>query len=254
VRVRTVGRWWLAQTPRDWRVVAQCMSHDTGTAQRVTSQPTFARGAGALIALLAMVVIVLLAVPGSWSDYVQGSVSTVYPLMLLPAIAIVLAAGMTAACRPAAAHGMAVVSAITGLQVAGIAVVASRDWLNFAGADGASYQRGFIGSSLAAMMAVVAVATIAASIALYSGSHGDRQALMVRPGRVLAGVAVALGVPLLLCRVLHQPGVTAAGQFALWWSLPWGSGLVAGDPCPQPLVVAPLCSASQRPWSLPWPA
>jgi hypothetical protein len=185
---------------------------------------------GLLIAGLAAVVAVFLTMPGSWSDmgiFRDDSMRTVYPLMLIPAIAIVFATGITAVCRPAAAHVAAVVSAIMGIQVAGIAVVASRDWLNFAGAGFATWQRGFGGSRLAATMAVVAGAVIVASIALYRRGAGRRQLLVVHPSRVLAGAAVAITGPLLLCKLLDNPSLTAAGQFTLWWSLPWGLGLVA---------------------------
>jgi hypothetical protein len=205
------------------------MSHATSTAQPSSAQSTVARGTGLLVAMLAAVVAVCLTLPGSWSDtYVRDdTMRTVYPLMLIPAIAIAFVAGITAACRPATARVAAVISTIMSIQVAGIAVVASRDWLNFAGAGFASWERGFVGSRLAATMAVVAGAVILASIALYWRSTAPRQAPAVQASWVLAGAVVAIAVPLLLCSVLDQPTLTAAGQFVLWWSLPWGLGLVA---------------------------
>ena len=70
---------------------------------------------------------------------------------------MIAVAGLIAARHPATAGAAAVVTALAGLQVAGIAVVAHRDWRNLAG---------------------------------------------------------------------------AAGQFALWWSLPWSTGLVAAGTLP----------------------
>ena len=130
--------------------------------------PLVGRAAGALIAGLALVLAVLVAMPVSHSD--RGSrdgVDTVYPLMLLPSIAVVAVAGVAMVVRPGIAQAAAVVSGITGIQVLGIAIVASRDWRNFAGTDGASWERGNVASLVAIAMFFVALIIVLVSCALY---------------------------------------------------------------------------------------
>ncbi len=184
---------------------------------------TSARGSGSLIAGLAAAAAAVMAVPGSWSDY---SATTVYPLMVVPALVIAGGAGAVAAWRPGAARVAAVVGAVNGLQVAGIAVVASRDWLNFGGAGNASFERGLVGSRLALVMVGLAVAMVAASVQLHGG---ERPA----PDLVAAGVVAAGVVTLLLCEYFGLSKLTAAGQFALWWAVPWTAGAVAALALPE---------------------
>ncbi len=68
--------------------------------------------------------------------------------------------------------------------------------------------------------------------------------LAVRCRRLLApralgwwwlSAAVAAGLPLMLCAALGLRSLSAAGQFTLWWSLPWAAGLaLAALPDPAP--------------------
>ncbi|MFB9361260.1 hypothetical protein [Actinoplanes nipponensis] len=200
-----------------------------------------ARVCGGVLAGLAGAMGVLLALPASWSDYPDRYPGfrlglpwqTPYPSMLPALIAALAVAGVVAAVRPAAARAVAVVAALAGLQAAGIAVVARRDWWNFAGADGASHQRAAAGSLLAAVLAVVAVAVVVVSVLLYRTGRGRQRPLRWQvAGGVVAGVVVAVVVPALLCAHWYYTSVTAFGQFALWWSLPWGAGLVAAGTVP----------------------
>lgn len=194
------------------------------------SVETAGRTGGLRLTALAVVIGVLVALPLSRSDRGRSyGLDTVYPLMLLPLIAVLLVAGVAAWWRPASAHVAAVVTGITGIQVLGIAVVASRDWRNFAGVDFSSWERGHAGSIVAVGMFFAALGVVLTSCALYRGAAGDG---LPRPGRAgqVAAVAVAVGVPVVLSVLLNQDALISAGQFALWWSLPWGAGLlVAGS-------------------------
>ncbi|MEU4244733.1 hypothetical protein [Actinoplanes sp. NPDC026619] len=187
---------------------------------------------GWALAALAGTMAALLAAPASWSDYParhDGPAElTPYPSMLPVLIATVALAGVVAASRAAAARVSAVVAALAALQVGGIAVVAHRDWWNFAGADGASLGRAAGGSVVAVAMGVVAAAAVVASALLYrTGRGGQRPRTTQIVGGVIAGAAVAVVVPALLCAHWNYTSATAAGQFALWWSLPWAAGILA---------------------------
>jgi hypothetical protein len=187
-----------------------------------------------VLALLGGAAGALLAMPVSWTDYParqDGSGPaelTPYPPMLPALIAAIAVAGVVGASRVAAARVSAVVGALAALQVGGIAVVAHRDWWNFAGAGGASLERAAAGSVVAAAMGAVAAGAIVVSVLLYRTGR-DRQ--RPRKPQVIAGIvvgaAVAVVVPVLLCAHWNYPSATAAGQFALWWSLPWGAGMLA---------------------------
>jgi hypothetical protein len=200
-----------------------------------------ARVCGGALAVLAGLVAVLLALPASWSDYPDRypgfrlglSWLTPYPLMVPALIAVMAVAGLVAAFRPATARAAAMVAALAALQVGGIAVVVHRDWWNYAGADGASYDRAAAGSLVAMMMGAAAIAAVAVSVLLYRSGRGlHRPGVLQVAGGVVAGAVVVVVVPLVLCAHWHYTSVTAAGQFALWWSLPWGAGLVAAGVAP----------------------
>jgi hypothetical protein len=153
---------------------------------------------------------------------------TPYPSMLPALVAALAVAGLVAAFRPATARVAAMVAALAGLQVGGIAVVARRDWWNLAGADGASYHRAAVGSQVSVVMGAAAVAAVVVSVLLYRtgrGLHRPRASQAV--DGIVAGAVVAVVVPVLLCAHWRYTSITAAGQFAWWWSLPWGIGLVA---------------------------
>jgi hypothetical protein len=200
-----------------------------------------ARVSGAVLALLAGTMAVLLAMPASWSDYPDGHPGsrlgvpwlTPYPSMLPALIAVLAVAGLVATFRPATARATAVVAGLAALQAAGIAVVAQRDWWNFAGADGASHERAASGSLMAVVMAAVAVTAIVVSVLLYRTGHGRHRPRVPQVvGGIVAGAAVAVGVPVLLCAHWYYTALPAFGQFALWWSLPWGIGLVVAGTVP----------------------
>ncbi|WP_433304000.1 hypothetical protein ACQP2F_13610 [Actinoplanes sp. CA-030573] len=208
-----------------------------GLSPRAVRPASAARVWGGVLALLAGVVAALLAAPASWSDYPAAGDGTrlgpaqltPYPPMLPLLIAVIAVAGMAGACQVAAARVSAVVAALAASQVAGIAVVAHRDWWNFAGADGASRHRAAAGSTVAVFMGAVAAVAVVVSVLLYRAGRGRPQ----RPrtaqvaASVIGGPVVAVLVPVLLCAHWNYTSFAAAGQFALWWSLPWGAGVVA---------------------------
>jgi len=196
---------------------------------------------GTVLALLAGLVSILFAMPASWSDYADrfpefrlGHVwLTPYPSMLPPLVAVMALAGLAAAFRPATARVAAVIAALAGLQVGGIAVVAHRDWWNLAGADGASYHRTAAGSLVAVAIAAAAITAVVVSVLLYRTGRGLHRPRMIQiVGSVVAGAVTAVAVPAWLCAHWHYSSLTAAGQFALWWSLPWSIGLVAAGTVP----------------------
>ncbi len=191
--------------------------------------PLVGRAAGVVIAGLALVLAAVVAMPESHSDRVSyDGVDTVYPLMLLPALAMVAFAGIAACLRPAFAQAAAVVSGIFGIQVLGIAIVASADWRNFAGTDGTSWEHGNVASFVAIGMFFAALIIVLLSCALYRSRdpHPD-EIPAVHPAYLVAGLAVAVCLPVALGMTLHHLSLTAAGQFALWWSAPWGAGIIA---------------------------
>ncbi|WP_433833287.1 hypothetical protein ACQP2E_18445 [Actinoplanes sp. CA-015351] len=182
-----------------------------------------------LITLLAVMVAGILALPGSASDYTDA---TVYPLMLPPAVLIIGVAGLVAAYRPSTARAVAVFCGVNGSQVAGIAMVATRDWLNFGGADESSRQRALVGSWLALAIAVIAVGAVVASVMVYRCGANRPSILPPQPGMVTAGLAVAAGLPISAYVFWDEAGLSAVGQVALWWSLPWAAGLYAAGVLP----------------------
>ncbi|GAA2608286.1 hypothetical protein Adu01nite_14920 [Paractinoplanes durhamensis] len=186
--------------------------------------------------MLAGTAAALLALPASWTDYAAGHDGsgpgpgelTPYPPMLPVLIAVLAVAGVVCAVHAAAARVAAVVAGLAALQVGGIALVAHRDWWNFAGADGASFERAAAGSLVAAVMGAVAATAVVVSVLLYRTGRGvqlPRKAQVA--GGIIAGAAIAVVVPVLLCAHWNYTSGTAAGQFALWWSLPWGAGMLA---------------------------
>jgi hypothetical protein len=193
------------------------------------SVTTPVRWTGLLVTVLAAAIAGVLALPESSSD---RSADTVYPLMMLPALVTIGVAGLVAACRPAAAGVAAVIGGVNGLQVTGIAVVASHDWRNFAGVDYSSWERGYAGSRLALLIAVLGTGVIVASAVLYRHATRRNQRLRSQPVALVAGAAVAILLPALLRANLHLSGLPAIGQFALWWSLPWAAGVVAVGAAP----------------------
>lgn len=197
--------------------------------RRTRSRSAVARLSASLIMFLALMVAGILALPGSASDY---SDATVYPLMLLPAVLAIGIAGFVAVCLSSAARVVAVFCAVNGSQVAGMAVVAVRDWANFGGADESSYQRASVGSWLALAITAIAVGMVVASVTLYRCRADRPSVLPSQPGMVIAGLAVAAGLPVSAYAFWDETGLSAVGQVALWWSIPWASGLYAAGVLP----------------------
>jgi hypothetical protein len=191
--------------------------------------PLVGRAAGLLIAGLAMALAAAVAMPVSHSDFnSRDGVDTVYPLMLLPSVAVVAVAGIAVFLCAAIARAAAVVSGIFGIQVLGIALVASCDWRNFAGTGGTSWERGNVSSLVAIGMFFAALIIVLLSCALYRSSDPRASEVpAVHPVYLVAGLAVAVGLPVVLGLTLHHLTPTAAGQFGLWWSVPWGVGIIA---------------------------
>lgn len=204
------------------------------------SQSAVARLLALLITFLALMVAGILALPGSASDY---TVATVYPLMLPPAVLIIGIAGLVAAYRPSTARAVAVFCAVNGSQVTGIAVVAARDWLNFGGADESSHRRALVGSWLALAIAAVAVGAVVASVTLYRCRAYRPSVLPSQTGVVIAGLATAAGLPISAYVFWDEAGLSAVGQVALWWSLPWAAGVYAAGVLPTKALRAAVLSS-----------
>jgi hypothetical protein len=204
--------------------------------------PLAGRTAGLLIAGLAMMVAAVLASPLSHSDLgSQDGVDTAYPLMLLPALAVVTLAGLGAFVHPAVTQVAAVVSGITGAQVLGMAVVAACDWRNLAGVGYSSWHRGNVASLLAVGMFFAALMIVVISSAVYRSRQVHAGEPEVHRAYLVVGLAVAVALPLVLGMTLRHvsPATagltpTAVGQYALWWSAPWGAGIIAAGGAQKP--------------------
>jgi hypothetical protein len=197
--------------------------------------PLVRRAPGLLIAALAVVITAVVGSPESQADYANDDgVDTVYPLMLVPLLAVVAVAGLAVHLRPATARAAAAVSGVTGVQLLGIAVVAARDWRNFAGVGYATWERGDIASLLAIVVFFAALAVVLISCAVYGNGLRPGETPTANRTSLVAGLLVAAGVPFVVCRQLDLLSLTAVGQFALWWSVPWGVGIVVAASAPTP--------------------
>ena len=88
-------------------------------------------------------------------------------------------------------------------------------------------------------MALVVAATVMCCVALSSIARASPAWQPARPVLVVAGLAVAVSVPLGWAALTGWWAVTGLGQVALSYSLPWGAGLaVAGWLEPRPRRVA----------------
>jgi hypothetical protein len=178
-----------------------------------------------LIVAMAVVAAGLLAAPASAPDL--PTATSVYPLATLPLIVAMALAGTVAVCLPRSARVAAIVGVIAGMQVVGSAVVASRDWFNYAGAGNSTYGQAAIGSQVSLTLAATATATVIACLLLYR--HGADRAAPPDPyiGRIVAGMAVVVLLPLLTWPITSGSALSGAGQIALCFSLPWGIGIAA---------------------------
>jgi hypothetical protein len=88
---------------------------------------------------------------------------------------------------------------VAALQAAGMAVVAMRDWYNFAGAGGYNFRACSIASDLTfgVVLATAGAAGLSVLVLMLFPTEGRR--LRRSPAHVAAALAVALGLPVLLC-------------------------------------------------------
>jgi hypothetical protein len=183
---------------------------------------------GVLIVLCAVLVGVLVQSPGSSFPSDSDPHASVYPPMTMPLLCALAAAGLAVAVRPAVARIAGVVVAVTAMQVVGICVVAQRDWYNFAGAGFMPQDQAAEASGLAERAAVgSAAAALLGLVLMWRAVGGWRIDRPTWEASVLSGIGVAMLLPLALCAVLGYGTLSAIGQFALWWSVPWGVGLAA---------------------------
>jgi len=185
----------------------------------------------ALAALGAAAVVELLV-----ARYTRGSgwmtIPAVYPLLIGSALA-----GLLLVIRPCAGAGPAVVVLVCAVQVLGGGLAASRDWFNTSGATGLPMHR--LTVVLPLTMVLVVAATIMCCVALWSVAWSTPAWRPASPVLVVAGLAVAVSVPLGWAALTGWWAVTSLGQVALSYSLPWGAGLaVAGWLEPRPRRIA----------------
>lgn len=149
---------------------------------------------------------------------------------LWPLLAGVLLAGAALAARPRAGHRAGVVALVCAAQLLGGGVAASRDWFNVAGASGMPTHR--LTVVLPLTVVVVVAATVACCVASavirrHSRAADTRWWRPAAPAYVIAGVIVAVVLPVAWAAFVDSLTVTALGQAALTWSLPWGISLAA---------------------------
>ncbi|MFI5915974.1 hypothetical protein [Dactylosporangium sp. NPDC051541] len=183
-----------------------------------------ARVSGGLIVWLAVSLVGLL----------DGSGPPMHPGLARLLVAVVGVAGLLVAAWPAAARPAAVVGGLAALQIAGYALVASRDWFNFAGAGGASYSAAGAGSLRAFAVAAAALAVLVVCLLAYwlapgAGPAGEpfrpHRAWVVLAGGVFAALPVLLGA-------WSGAALSVVGQVAMWWSIPWGLGIAGAGALP----------------------
>jgi len=185
-----------------------------------------------LITGCAVVAAALAAAPASDVDLARLS-SPVLPLMLVPLIAALGVAGLLVAVRPAWARWWSAAATVLAVQVTGIAMVACRDWYSFAGADGTTPEQARAAVRLATGIGLAAVAAAVLSLLLLRDSADVRRLHRAHhSGQVWLGAIVAFGLPFVLVAWLESHTSGAVGQFALWWSLPWGTALAAAGLMP----------------------
>lgn len=186
--------------------------------------------AGAVFVLAAFTAGMAAAVPGKRATpdgavhFAWDVLPMIWPLVAALAVAGVMLMGQPARRRPAAA-----VAGIVGAQVAGIGMVAVRDWFN---ANGASDIARHDLATVVTFAAVVAVAgTVATCVAVgllwREPARGWAAWRPHHPHLVVAGTVVTLLLPPAIGYASHDSDLTSLGQYALTWSLPWGGGLIA---------------------------
>jgi hypothetical protein len=153
-----------------------------------------------------------------------------YFWVLWPLLLALVVVGAVLAARPRWGRAAAVVAAVLAAQVCGHGIVAVRDWFNTAGASGGMRQRELaLVVGFAAVVAVCAAVAgcVSAAVMCREPAGGWRGLRPRRPGYVVVGLAVMVGLPVALAFGFRFTAVTMVGQFALTYSLPWGWGLVA---------------------------
>ncbi|RAK42927.1 hypothetical protein B0I29_10157 [Actinoplanes lutulentus] len=143
---------------------------------------------------------------------------------LWPLLAGVGVAGLVLLVRPHHGRRAAVVAAVCASQLVGGGVAASRDWFNIGGATGLPTRHLAVVLPLTAVLIVaMTVACCAAVSLLMPAVAGSRP----RWGWLITGATIAVLAPILWVGVVDSWQVTALGQAALTWSLPWGLAIAA---------------------------
>ncbi|MEV4639507.1 hypothetical protein AB0J80_19350 [Actinoplanes sp. NPDC049548] len=197
----------------------------------LTARPVTAAVAGVVVSGCAFVAGSVAAVPG-WLFGAGGRLQLEwnYLWVFWPLVLGLAVAGAMLAARPRWGRPAAVVSALLAAQICGHGIVAVRDWFNTAGASGGMRQ-----SQLALVVGFAAVVAVCAAVATCVSTavlwrepvSGWRSLRPKRPGYVVAGLVVVVGLPIALALGFGYTAVTMVGQFALTYSLPWGAGLAA---------------------------
>lgn len=197
----------------------------------LAARPVTAVVAGVVVTGCAVVAGSAAAVPG-WLSGAGGrlQVEWNYLWVFWPLVLGLAVAGVMVAARPRGGRRAAAVAAVLAAQVCGHGIVAVRDWFNRAGASGGMRQ-----SELALVVGFAAVVAVCAAVATCvcaavlwrEPATGWRGLRSKRPGYVLVGLVVVVGLPMALAFGFGFTAVTMIGQFALTFSLPWGVGLAA---------------------------
>jgi hypothetical protein len=183
--------------------------------------------AAGVFVLAAVVAAIGAAVPGK-AEPLDGTVRFgwhVWPT-IWPLIATLLAAGVTLARRPDLRRPAAAVAAVVAAQIAGIGLVAVRDW--FQAADLARHNLATV-VAFAAGVATAGTAAACGAVALlwHEPARGWAAWRPHRPALVAAGAVIAVLLPPAVGYAARDADLTSLGQYALTWSLPWGGGLAA---------------------------
>lgn len=145
-----------------------------------------------------------------------------------PLLAGLLLTGLALVARPRNGDAAAVVAFVCAVQLTGGGVAASRDWFNVSGATGIPFRR--LTWLLPLTVVVIVASTVACCLALAlvwqhaQAVRRDRWRPQSPMFMVLGGVT-AVVVPMFWAVLDGSWQLTALGQAALAWSLPWGCGL-----------------------------
>lgn len=154
-----------------------------------------------------------------------------YSPVLLPLAFALAAAGTVMATRHRWFRPAAVVAAILAAQVAGNGIRAIHNWFTFNGLGGLDGQRYHLVELHAyagtVVLAGTAAAVAAVALAWREPAGGWRGLGPPRPGYVVAGVALAVLMPVAWDPSGYPDSTGFAHIFTLTYALPWGAGLAA---------------------------